>query len=144
MSITVLTGKSERGKAVIAARQSQPGYWKKWNQKRDQNVQRRAKAELANTMRTALRRYQQTKNDRTLDLLGAPMSVVCAHIEAQFLPGMSWENSGQWHYDHIRPCASFDLSDPEQQKQCFHYTNLQPLWAADNIRKSDTWEPVAA
>ena len=55
---------------------------------------------------------------------------------------VSWGNSSLegWHIDHIRPCASFDLTDPEQQKQCFHYTNLQPLWAEDNLRKSDKWE----
>jgi hypothetical protein len=52
---------------------------------------------------------------------------------------MSWGNYGLhgWHVDHIIPCASFDLTDPEQQRQCFHYTNLQPLWAEDNLRKSD-------
>ena len=55
---------------------------------------------------------------------------------------MSWDNYGThgWHIDHIRPCASFDLSDEEQQKICFHYTNLQPLWAEDNLKKSKKWE----
>jgi HNH endonuclease. len=59
---------------------------------------------------------------------------------------MSWDNYGRdgWHIDHIRPCASFDLTDPEQQRQCFHYTNLQPLWAADNIRKGAKWQPPKA
>jgi hypothetical protein len=59
---------------------------------------------------------------------------------------MTWENHGRygWHIDHIRPCASFDLADPEQQRKCFHYTNLQPLWASENMRKGDKWEPVAA
>ena len=52
---------------------------------------------------------------------------------------MTRENHGECHYDHMRPCASFDLTDPEQQKQCFHYTNLQPLWAKDNPSKSDNW-----
>jgi hypothetical protein len=56
---------------------------------------------------------------------------------------MSWENHGEWHIDHIRPCASFsDLTQLEQQKQCCHYTNLQPLWAIDNILKSDKWGPA--
>jgi hypothetical protein len=54
---------------------------------------------------------------------------------------MNWDNYGfgidKWNMDHIIPCASFDLSDPEQQKKCFHYTNLQPLWQLENILKSD-------
>jgi hypothetical protein len=53
---------------------------------------------------------------------------------------MSWNNHGQWHIDHVRPCSSFNLLNPEEQQQCFHYTNLQPLWAADNLSKSDTYE----
>ena len=57
------------------------------------------------------------------------------HLESLFQQGMSWDNYGEWHIDHIRPCASFDLTDFEQQKQCFHYSNLQPLWAADNFAK---------
>ena len=67
-----------------------------------------------------------------------------AHLEALFQPGMTWDNHAidGWHIDHIRPCTSFDLTDPEQQRQCFHYTNLQPLWAFDNISKSDKWEPA--
>lgn len=79
----------------------------------------------------------QSKSARTADLVGCTMEELRCHLERQFLPGMTWENYGKhgWHIDHIRPCASFDLTDPEQQRQCFHYTNLQPLWAADNIRK---------
>lgn len=49
---------------------------------------------------------------------------------------MSWDNFGEWYIDHIKPCCSFDLTDIEQQKKCFHYTNLQPLWAIDNLKKS--------
>jgi hypothetical protein len=50
---------------------------------------------------------------------------------------MSWDNYGikGWHIDHIIPCAAFDLTDPEQQKICFHYTNLRPLYWADNISR---------
>ena len=77
------------------------------------------------------------KSARTLELLGCTVEELRAHLEAQFKPGMTWENQGYrgWHIDHIRPCASFDLTDLEQQKLCFHYTNLQPLWAEENIRK---------
>jgi hypothetical protein len=73
----------------------------------------------------------------TTELLGCDIPTLRAHLEALFLPGMTWENRRLWHVDHIRPCASFNLLDPEQQRCCFHYTNLQPLWAPDNIRKSD-------
>ena len=82
----------------------------------------------------------------TLELLGCTPEHLRAYLEAQFEPGMSWENYGRdgWHVDHIRPCASFDLTDPAQQRECFHFANLQPLWAADNLAKRDTWEPSAA
>lgn len=50
---------------------------------------------------------------------------------------MTWANYGEWHIDHILPCASFNLSDYKEQQKCFHYTNLQPLWAVDNYKKHD-------
>ncbi len=53
---------------------------------------------------------------------------------------VSWSNYGEWHVDHIRPCASFDLNDPVSLSQCFHYTNLQPMWALDNAKKNSSWE----
>jgi hypothetical protein len=77
------------------------------------------------------------KSARTLELLGCTVEELRAHLESQFKPGMTWGNQGYrgWHIDHIRPCASFDLTDPEQQRACFHYTNLQPLWAEENMQK---------
>jgi hypothetical protein len=79
------------------------------------------------------------KRNKTLDLIGCDVKKLKQHLESKFLNGMNWENYGfyGWHIDHIIPCSSFDLTDPEQQKKCFHYTNLQPLWAEDNLRKSD-------
>ena len=80
------------------------------------------------------------KTDSTMSLLGCSRQKLVQHIEEQFTEGMSWDKMGLngIHIDHIIPCASFDLTDPEQQRECFHYTNLQPLWAKDNLRKSDT------
>ena len=80
------------------------------------------------------------KSARTLELLGCSIEHLTHHLESKFQPGMSWENHGEWHVDHIRPLASFDLSDPHQQRQACHWTNLQPLWAADNIRKHAKYE----
>jgi hypothetical protein len=77
------------------------------------------------------------KTGTTMELIGCTVSELKKHIEKQFRPGMNWDNwtVDGWHLDHIRPCASFDLTDPEQQKECFHYTNLQPLWGEENLRK---------
>jgi hypothetical protein len=82
------------------------------------------------------------KSAKTMELLGCSIEQLRGHLEAKFAPGMSWSNYGKfgWHIDHIRPCASFDFNDRDQQRECFHYTNLQPLWAADNIRKKDKLE----
>lgn len=83
---------------------------------------------------------------RTTELIGCTLPELRAHIERQFLPGMTWENRGNdgWHIDHIIPLSSFDLLTPEGQKAANHYTNLQPLWADDNLAKSDRLDWVAA
>jgi hypothetical protein len=92
---------------------------------------------LLDNLRARLRLALRGKNKAatTMELVGCTREELVAHIEAQFLPGMTWDDRSEWHIDHIRPCASFDLLDPGQQRACFHYTNLQPLWAADNLRK---------
>lgn len=80
---------------------------------------------------------QNSKSSRTNNLLGCSIKFLKSHLESQFIEGMTWNNQGQWHIDHIIPCASFNLSDPEQQRKCFNYSNLQPLWAIDNFKKSN-------
>lgn len=62
-------------------------------------------------------------------------------MQLQFKDGMNWGNYNYngWHIDHIKPCALFDLSKEEEQKKCFHYTNLQPLWGIDNLKKGDRY-----
>lgn len=75
---------------------------------------------------------------QTIKLIGCSIEQLKQHLEKQFKLGMSWFNYGKWHVDHIKPCASFDLTDIEQQKQCFNYTNLQPLWAEENLVKGKT------
>jgi hypothetical protein len=75
------------------------------------------------------------KAAKTETLLGCSYDFFRGYIEGKFSPDMGWHNMGEWHIDHIRPLASFDLTDPEQQKMAFHYTNQQPLWAIDNLKK---------
>jgi hypothetical protein len=77
-----------------------------------------------------------SKSEATLQLLGCSMDQFLGWIEVHFEEGMTWDNQGKWHIDHKHPCINFNLQDPEQQKECFHYTNLQPLWARDNLRKA--------
>jgi hypothetical protein len=77
----------------------------------------------------------ESKSSPTKELVGCSIGYLRDWLAWQFQPGMGWHNYGQWHIDHIRPCASFDLTDPAQQRECFHFQNLQPLWAKDNIRK---------
>lgn len=69
--------------------------------------------------------------------LGCSIEELKSHLESKFHEGMSWDNYGKdgWHIDHIKPLASYDLSDPEEFKRACHYSNLQPLWAEDNLRK---------
>lgn len=83
-----------------------------------------------------------SKAGKTLKLLGCSVQELILHLESKFVPGMTWENYGPvWHVDHKRPCASFDLTDFSQQRECFHYSNLQPLFAADNFSKGAKWGP---
>lgn len=95
---------------------------------------------LRNQTRHGMARAGGTKSHRTIEYIGCSFKELRSHLEKQFRPGMIWENYGPvWHVDHIRPCASFDLSDPEQQRACFHFSNLQPLFAEENLKKGAKW-----
>jgi len=93
---------------------------------------------LRNRIRGAVTNQNSKKSFKFVELLGCTVIEAREHIEKQFKDGMTWENYGVfgWHIDHIVPCCYFDLQDPEQQKKCFHYTNLQPLWAYENLSKN--------
>jgi len=89
--------------------------------------------QLASRIWSALSGAQ--KSAHTMELIGCTVEELWIHLESQFKQGMTRSNYGIWHCDHIKACAKFDLTDPTQQRICFHWTNLQPLWATDNIRK---------
>ncbi len=74
-----------------------------------------------------------------IELLGCSIDHLKTHLSNQFIKGMTFENYGTWHIDHVKPCAKFDLTKPEQQKECFNYKNLQPLWAKDNLSKGSKY-----
>lgn len=78
------------------------------------------------------------KHGRTWEsVAGYPLADLVAHLEARFQPGMTRENFGAWHIDHIIPKSTFDLTKPEERRNCWALSNLQPLWARDNMRKSN-------
>lgn len=105
------------------------------DKKRAKEPQRKLGIKLRIRVYMALSRIGVNKSLSTEKLVGITMLELKKHIEKQFKKGMTWENHGKWHLDHILPLASFDLTDEEQQKKAFHYTNLQPLWAEENLSK---------
>jgi len=90
---------------------------------------------LRSRLRQALR--NNSKSDNTFILLGCSIEFLKDYLERKFITGMTWENYGTWHIDHIIPCASFNMSKVLEQYKCFNYKNLQPLWAIDNLIKHD-------
>jgi hypothetical protein len=90
---------------------------------------------LRSRLKSALKRKNIEKGFSTMELTGCELPFLKGYLEAKFTEGMTWENHGDWHLDHIIPCCSFNLENEEEQKKCFHYTNLQPLWAKDNLSK---------
>lgn len=103
--------------------------------KRGQDIGYRILINLRTRLNRALKRNSKSKS--TIQLIGCPIKQLKQYLQKQFKEGMSWANYGinSWHIDHITPCCSFDLSKPKEQRKCFHYTNLQPLWAGENLRK---------
>ena len=116
----------------------------KYNKKRMQtDIVYKLKQRLSGRMRLALK-VGVVKSARTMELIGCTGQFLRGWLESKFTEGMSWENYGAWHIDHIRPLARFDLMQEAQQREAFHYTNLQPLWALDNRMKGARldWETV--
>ena len=103
--------------------------------KRKSDPLQRIKESLSANLRNAL--SGRGKGQKTLDYLCISIDEFKSYIENKFTEGMTWENYGLhgWHLDHIQPVQSFDHSDEEQVKKCWHYSNFQPLWAEDNLSK---------
>lgn len=161
-SIEVKAAESNRRKTILkteAQKDAKKSYLKKY--RKDNRAELRNKARIyeaqkkkdniafkmlgvlrgriSNAIRSKKEKIPQIKKcAKTIDLVGCSMPFFLDYISSKFIYGMSWINHGKngWHVDHIIPCAYFDISKPEHQRKCFHYTNLQPLWARDNLRKN--------
>jgi hypothetical protein len=101
------------------------------------DIQHRLRYLLRGRLTDALKRAKSRKYNKAIELLGCTILEFKQYIEQQWTDGMNWDNHSLlgWHIDHIRPCNTFDLTDPEQQRICFHYSNLRPLWYSDNLSR---------
>lgn len=100
---------------------------------REYDINYRILCSLRTRLNSALKGLN--KSNRTIELLGCDIDFLRLHLAAQFTDGMNWANYGKWQIDHVIPCAEFDLRDPNQQHQCFNFSNLKPMWAIENAKK---------
>ncbi len=109
------------------------------------DIQYKIRSRCRARIKNACRKQFATKAAKTENLLGCSVSQFRHWIEMNFEPGMAWENfgnkEGQWSYDHYIPCDSFDLTDEQQQKTCFGWFNVFPMWHKENLSKKNTMPP---
>lgn len=130
--------------------QENPGYVKKWRQQNPEYTREyeknRRKSDpiykMIGNIRKRISKYcreiKLNKTKKTKEILGLNLAGFKSYMESKFQEGMTWENYGQWHVDHIKPLS---LATTEQEIiELNHYTNLQPLWAAENLKKSNKYE----
>ncbi len=108
------------------------------------HLQGRIKHRVREALKNEVKGRVRKKRGRPIeDVIGCSVKDLKRHVEKRFTKGMSWKvfmsGKGYIHLDHIKPIASFDLTKESEQEKCFHYTNLQPLWAFDNLRKGDKY-----
>jgi len=156
----ILKAKKEERKRNKASYNKRAIEWNKQNRERRaqiiRNYHQRHKNEpqykilqlLRSRFYNAVVKQQKGKKaSSTKKIIGCTIDKLREYLESKFDTDMSWSNFGLygWHIDHIVPCSSFDLTKPSEQKKCFHYSNLQPLWAYDNLSKSSklNWQKAA-
>lgn len=91
---------------------------------------------IRSRLRLALLAQGARRSSKTVVLLGCTIPESRKYLESKFKPGMTWQNYGDWHIDHIVPLSKFNLSSNQEQRIACHFTNLQPLWAKENLTKS--------
>lgn len=112
-------------------------YKRMWQKKkRDDDKSFRIEGSIRARMNAALK--GRVKKNSIRDLPYTTEELI-KHLESMFEEGMSWDNYGEWHIDHIKPCSMFDHTDREQFLECWSLDNLQPLWKIDNLVKGDRY-----
>jgi hypothetical protein len=136
----------EKAKEIWRAwREKNRGYSRDWykrnrkyysdylKSKRETNPLFKLRRNISSLIGISLRKKGFTKRSKTASILGCSYMEFFNHIESKFQEGMTWENRSEWHIDHIIPLAS--AKTEEEIIKLNHYTNLQPLWAKDNLKK---------
>ena len=135
----------KKSRLIYKKRKAKPGYRDKMNRIYNDRIKRdpafKMRMSLSRYVVKTLKKQNVVKSMKFQTLLGCTVKEFKLYLEKKFKPGMSWENHGLygWHIDHIKPVSKFKLIDPEEQKKCFHYTTLQPLWAKENIKKGNKY-----
>lgn len=124
----------------------QTSKYKESQKEYNKRLHRRLRGKVSIKIYSALKLQDIKKSLEFNEYLGCTIEYFKEYIASLFQEGMTWDNwgrgSGMWHLDHIRPCASFNLNNEDEQKICFNYKNQQPLWESDNFKKSSKFEGV--
>ena len=117
----------------------QPRKWATWMEQYRNDEEFRTRHILRKRVRNMVTRGQETP--LIIALVGCTREHFVQHLERHFLPGMTWDNygvgHGKWTLDHSRPCTAYQLTDPQQARRCFHWSNTKPMWWIDNVRKGN-------
>lgn len=130
--------KQRRYESKKRYRASNPGKLTEEKKRYYHRIKNRPEVKIAKNLRKRLKEYlkQGVTIGSSKSMFGCTPDGLRQHIERQFQFGMTWDNYGEWHVDHIQPVCSFNLADSEERMKVNHYTNLRPLWAKDNIKKA--------
>lgn len=109
-------------------------------QNQAKNTNRRIRDSLNHRISGALKTSNLSKNNMTHEYIGCSIAFLKEWLKFQFQENMSFDNYGEWHLDHVKPCSLFDFNKKTDITECFHWTNLQPLWSIDNIKKGNTYD----
>lgn len=112
--------------------------WREYSKyKSNTDILFRLRKNLRTRLYQSLTDSRYSKNKKTMCYVGCSLVYLKSHLESLFTVGMNWNNYGKWHIDHIMPMSKFDLTKDEEIFKAMHYTNLQPLWAIENLKKGN-------